>query len=198
MFTLKMMQCMISNQKLRKSKRVLCALMRLLPFHLQFCLILFLCSCYTGNPYPYQPPYMTPRYIRNPPPPNDSTVPTYQDSYSNYVPERPYPPPHSGPAFSQVSTHGFPPPPHYDSRRHTPYPGHPPPQPFAPPRDEMVRMSPVPVDGPPAGMPPPQGGAPGSLYHPDARERYPPEGYPPPGPHHGQMRQYVRVRTDGS
>ncbi|KAL2097973.1 hypothetical protein ACEWY4_007180 [Coilia grayii] len=146
-----------------------------------------------GNPYPYQPPqYITPRYIRNPPPPNDSAVPTYQDSYSSYVPERPYPPPHSGPAFSTVSTHGFPPPPHYDSRRHTPYPGHPPPQAFAPPRDELVRMSPVPVDVPPAPMPPPQAGAPGSLYHPDSRERYPPEGYAPPGPHPGQMRSYVR------
>ncbi|KAG5285975.1 hypothetical protein AALO_G00009610 [Alosa alosa] len=142
----------------------------------------------TGNPYPYQPSPYVQRYIRNPPPPNESSVPPYPESYPSYVPERPYPAPHSGPAFSQ----GFPPPPHYDSRRHTPYPGHPPPQSYAPPRDEMVRMSPVPVDVPQAPMPPPPAGAAGSLYHPDSRERYPLEGYPPHGPHPGHMRSYGR------
>ncbi|XP_030631278.1 roquin-1 isoform X2 [Chanos chanos] len=148
----------------------------------------------TGNPYPYQPPqYVPSRYIRNPPPPSDSAMTPYQDPYPGYGPERPYPGPHSGPPFS--APHPYPPPSHYDAQRHTPYAGPPPPpQSFAPPREDLVRMSPVPLDIPPAPMPPPSTGAAGSLYHPESslRERYPPEGYYPAGPHPGQMRSHVR------
>uniref|UniRef100_A0A3B1ITD9 RING-type E3 ubiquitin transferase n=1 Tax=Astyanax mexicanus TaxID=7994 RepID=A0A3B1ITD9_ASTMX len=148
------------------------------------------------NPYPYQPSqYVPPRYIRNPPPPGESAVAPYQDPYPGYGPERQYPGPPSGPPFSAVNPHPYPLPSHYDSRRHGPYAGPPPPpQSFAPPRDELVRMSPVPLDVPPAAMPPPTAGTAGSLYHPDSssRERYPPEGYYPPAPHPGQMRSHVR------
>lgn len=149
-----------------------------------------------GNPYPYQPSqYVPPRYIRNPPPPGESAVAPYQDPYPGYGPERQYPGPPSGPPFSAVNPHPYPLPSHYDSRRHGPYAGPPPPpQSFAPQRDELVRMSPVPLDVPPAAMPPPTAGTAGSLYHPDSssRERYPPEGYYPPAPHPGQIRSHVR------
>ncbi|XP_028832222.1 roquin-1 isoform X2 [Denticeps clupeoides] len=144
----------------------------------------------TGNPYPYPHQYVPQRYVRNPPPPSESAM--YPDSYPGY--ERQYPAPPTGPPFSAVSSHGFPPPPHYDSRRHVPCPGPPPPQQsFGPPREELVRMSPVPMDMPPPSMPPPPAAGSSSLYHPEAaRERYPPEGYCPPGGHPGQMRPYVR------
>lgn len=157
--------------------------------------VTFFCSA--GNPYPYQPTqYVPPRYIRNPPPPGESAVAPYQDTYPGYGPERQYPGPHSGPPFSTVSPHPYPPPSHYDGRRHGPYPGPPPPpQSFAPPRDDLVRMSPVPLDVPPAPLPPATAGVAGSLYHPDSssRDRYPPDGYYPPAPHPGQMRSHVRV-----
>ncbi|XP_017327868.1 roquin-1 isoform X1 [Ictalurus punctatus] len=144
-----------------------------------------------GTPYPYQPTqYVPPRYIRNPLSSGDAP---YQDPYSAYGPDRQYPPPHhSGPPFSGVSTHPYPPPSHYDTRRHGPYaapPPPPPPQPFGPPRDELVRMSPVSLDAPPTP------GAPSSLYHAEvaSRERYPPEGYyHPPAPHPGQIRSHIR------
>ncbi|KAI5103852.1 roquin, partial [Silurus meridionalis] len=142
----------------------------------------------TGAPYPYQQ-YVPPRYIRNPLPSADAP---YQDPYSAYGPDRQYPPPHhSGPPFSGVNAHPYPPPSHYDARRQGPYatpPPPPPPQSFGPPRDELVRMSPVPLDVPPTP------GAPASLYHPApaSRERYPPEGYYPPAPHPGQIRAHIR------
>ncbi|XP_065125243.1 roquin-1 [Paramisgurnus dabryanus] len=143
-----------------------------------------------GNPYPYQPPqYVSPRYIRNPPPPGESAVSPYPEPYPGYGPERPYQSHHSGPPFS---AHPYAPPSHY-SRRHGHYPA-PPPQ-FAPPRDDLVRMSPVPLDVPPASMPPPQAGAAGSLYHSQessSRDRYPQEGYYPTGPHPSQMRSHMR------
>ncbi|XP_036376727.1 roquin-1a isoform X2 [Megalops cyprinoides] len=141
----------------------------------------------TGNPYPYQPSqYVQQRFIRNAPPPSEPGMPPYQDPYPGpYVPERQYPSPQSGHQFSAMTQHVYPP--HYDSRRHSPYPGPPPPQSF-PPRDEPVRMSPVPVDMPPP-PPPPSAGSP---YLPESsRERYPPEGYYPVGPHPGQMRSYT-------
>ncbi len=95
-----------------------------------------------GNPYPYQPPqYVPPRYIRNPPPPGE---PPYPEPYPGYGPDRQYPSQHSGPPFS---AHTYAPPSHY-SRRHGHYPA--PPPPFAQPRDDLVRMSPVPLDVPPA------------------------------------------------
>ncbi|XP_060729841.1 roquin-1 isoform X1 [Tachysurus vachellii] len=141
----------------------------------------------TATPYPYQPTqYVPTRYIRNPLPSGDAS---YQDPYPAYGPERQYPPPHhSGPPFS--GAHPYPPPSHYDARRHGPYavpPPPPPPQPFGPPRDELVRMSPVSLDVPHTP------GAPNSLYHPEAasRERYPPEGYYPPAPHSGQIRSHI-------
>lgn len=144
----------------------------------------------SGNPYPYQPQYVSPRYIRNPPPPGESAVPPYTEPYQGYGPESQYQGHHSGPPFS---AHTYGPPPHY-SRRHGHYPT--PPPPFAPPRDDLVRMSPVPLDVPPSAMPPPPSGAAGSLYHPQetsSRDRYPPDGYYPAGPH--QMRSHLRVSS---
>ncbi|XP_062849006.1 roquin-1 isoform X3 [Trichomycterus rosablanca] len=138
-----------------------------------------------GTPYPYQPPqYVPPRYIRNPLPPGDAP---YQDPYPTYGPERHYPPSHHS-----FLGHPYPPPSHYDSRRHGPYPAPPPPphtQPFGPSRDDLVRMSPGPLDVPPATP-----AVPGSLYHSEAtsRERYPPEGYYLPTPHPGQIRSHIR------
>ncbi|XP_009295592.1 roquin-1 isoform X3 [Danio rerio] len=140
-----------------------------------------------GNPYAYQPPqYVSHRYIRNPPPPGESAVPPYPEPYPGYGPESQYQSHHSSPSFS---THTYAPPSHY-SRRHYPAP----PPPFAPPRDDLVRMSPVPLDLPPAAMPPPAGAA-GSLYHTQetsSRDRYAPDGYYPAGPHHSQMRSHIR------
>lgn len=129
--------------------------------------------------YPYQQPtqYAPQRYIRNPPPPSEPAGPPYQDPYPDYgPPDRPYPAPHSGPPFS------YPPPSHYDTRgRHGPYPG---PQPYPSQRDDMVRMSPAPLDVPP-----------NHLYHQEqvTRERYPPEGYYPTGAQPQSMRSNVRV-----
>ncbi|KAK6302509.1 hypothetical protein J4Q44_G00268640 [Coregonus suidteri] len=131
-----------------------------------------------GYPYQQPPQYSTQRYIRNPPPPGEPAGPAYQDPYPGYgPPERPYPAPHSAPPFSY--------PPHYDTRgRHDPYPGPPPPpQPYSSQRDDMVRMSPAPLDVPP-----------NHPYHQEqaARERYPPEGYYPTGAQPQSMRSYVR------
>uniref|UniRef100_A0A673JUC7 RING-type E3 ubiquitin transferase n=1 Tax=Sinocyclocheilus rhinocerous TaxID=307959 RepID=A0A673JUC7_9TELE len=145
---------------------------------------------FSGNPYPYQPPqYVSPRYIRNPPPPGE---PPYPESYPGYGPDRQYPSHHSGPPFS---AHTYAQPSHY-SRRHGHYPA--PPPPFAPTRDDLVRMSPVPLDVPPAAMPPPPAGPAGSLYHsqePSSRDRYPPDGYYTAGPHSSQMRSHIGVSS---
>uniref|UniRef100_A0A667WM19 RING-type E3 ubiquitin transferase n=1 Tax=Myripristis murdjan TaxID=586833 RepID=A0A667WM19_9TELE len=140
---------------------------------------------FTGYTY-QQPPQYVRGYVRNPPPPNESAGPPYQEPYPGYgPPERPYQAPHSGPPFS------YPPPPHYDTRgRHGPYPGPPPPpQPYPSQRDDLVRMSPAPLD-----VPPPSAGQGGSLYHsePTARDRYPPDGYYPPGAQPPPMRPYPR------
>uniref|UniRef100_A0A8C1PN87 RING-type E3 ubiquitin transferase n=1 Tax=Cyprinus carpio TaxID=7962 RepID=A0A8C1PN87_CYPCA len=118
----------------------------------------------------------------------DSWMPPYPEPYPGYVPDRQYPSHHSGPPFS---AHTYAPASHY-SRRHGHY--HVPPPQFAPPRDDLVRMSPVPLDVPPAAMPPPPAGAAGSLYHPQeasSRDRYPQDGYYPPGPHPSQMRSHI-------
>uniref|UniRef100_A0A4W6E3D0 RING-type E3 ubiquitin transferase n=1 Tax=Lates calcarifer TaxID=8187 RepID=A0A4W6E3D0_LATCA len=127
----------------------------------------------TGYPYQQPPQYVPRDYIRNPPPPSESGPP-YQDPYPGYgPPERPYQAPHSGPAFS------YPHPPHYDRSRHGAYTGPPPPpQPYPSQRDNLVRMSPAPMD-----VPPPSAAQANSLYHqePSARDRYPPDGYYPPG-----------------
>uniref|UniRef100_A0A667WCY0 RING-type E3 ubiquitin transferase n=1 Tax=Myripristis murdjan TaxID=586833 RepID=A0A667WCY0_9TELE len=148
-------------------------------------------SQYEPSQYPagytyQQPPQYVRGYVRNPPPPNESAGPPYQEPYPGYgPPERPYQAPHSGPPFS------YPPPPHYDTRgRHGPYPGPPPPpQPYPSQRDDLVRMSPAPLD-----VPPPSAGQGGSLYHsePTARDRYPPDGYYPPGAQPPPMRPYPR------
>ncbi|KAM3866472.1 roquin-1 [Diretmus argenteus] len=140
----------------------------------------------TGYPYQHPPQYVPRGYIRNPPPPSESAGPPYQDPYSGYgPPERPYPASHSGPPFSYA------PPPHYDNRgRHGPYPGPPPPpQPYPSQRDDLVRMSPAPLE-----VPPPAAGQGGSLYHPEpsARDRYPPDSYYPPSAQPPPMRAYAR------
>ncbi|CAB1314198.1 unnamed protein product, partial [Coregonus sp. 'balchen'] len=127
-----------------------------------------------GNPpYPYQPSQYPPqpRYIRNPPPPNDPALPPYPEPPypGTYPQERQCPPPPqpSGPHFSNANPHGYPPPPHYDGRRHPAYPP-PPPQSY-PHRED------------PSSMPADEA----------SRERYPPEGYHPPGPHPSHMRPYT-------
>ncbi|XP_042573833.1 roquin-1 isoform X2 [Cyprinus carpio] len=139
----------------------------------------------TGNPYQYQPPqYVPSRYIRNPPP----GEPPYPEPYPGYGPDRQYSSHHSGPHFS---AHTYAQPSHY-SRRHGHYPA--PPPPFAQTRDDLVRMSPVPLDVPPGAMPQPPAGPAGSLYHsqePSSRDRYPPDGYYTAGPHPSQMRSHI-------
>ncbi|XP_076000728.1 roquin-1 isoform X2 [Genypterus blacodes] len=145
----------------------------------------------TGYPYQQPPQYITRGYIRNPPPPSESAGPPYQDPYPGYGPsERPYQAPHSGPPFSYSH------PPHYDTRgRHGAYPGPPPPpQPYPSQREELVRMSPAPLD-----VPPPSAGQAGSLYHPEpnSRDRYPPDGYYPPGAQPPPMRGYGRGPSYG-
>uniref|UniRef100_A0A673B5M2 RING-type E3 ubiquitin transferase n=1 Tax=Sphaeramia orbicularis TaxID=375764 RepID=A0A673B5M2_9TELE len=139
----------------------------------------------TGYPYQQPPQYLPRDYIRNPQPPSESAGPPYQDPYPGYgPPERPYQAPHSGPPFS------YPHPPHYDRGRHATYTGPPPPpQPYPPQRDGLVRMSPAPLD-----VPPQSAGQANSLYHPEpnSRDRYPPDGYYPPGAQPPPMRAYVR------
>uniref|UniRef100_A0A673B936 RING-type E3 ubiquitin transferase n=1 Tax=Sphaeramia orbicularis TaxID=375764 RepID=A0A673B936_9TELE len=128
----------------------------------------------TGYPYQQPPQYLPRDYIRNPQPPSESAGPPYQDPYPGYgPPERPYQAPHSGPPFS------YPHPPHYDRGRH----------PYPPQRDGLVRMSPAPLD-----VPPQSAGQANSLYHPEpnSRDRYPPDGYYPPGAQPPPMRAYVR------
>uniref|UniRef100_A0A8C2JF85 RING-type E3 ubiquitin transferase n=1 Tax=Cyprinus carpio TaxID=7962 RepID=A0A8C2JF85_CYPCA len=128
----------------------------------------------TGNPYQYQPPqYVPSRYIRNPPP----GEPPYPEPYPGYGPDRQYSSHHSGPPFS---AHTYAQPSHY-SRRHGHYPA--PPPPFAQTRDDLVRMSPVPLDVPPGAMPQPP--------EPSSRDRYPPDGYYTAGPHPSQMRSHI-------
>lgn len=132
-------------------------------------------TCPPGYPYQQPPQYSTQRYIRSLPTPSEPAGPPYQDRYPGYgPPERPYPAPHSTPPYSYL--------PHYDTRgRHGPYPG---PQPYPSQRDDMVRMSPAPLDVPP-----------NHLYHQEqvTRERYPPEGYYPTGAQPQSMRSNVRV-----
>lgn len=130
----------------------------------------------SGNPpYPYQSSQYLPqpRYVRNLPPPNDPATPTYPESpYPGTYPQEHECPQPSGPHFSNANPHGYPPPPHYDGRRHPSYPP-PPPQTY-PHREE------------PSSMPADEA----------SRERYPPEGYQPAGPHPGHMRPYAtRVST---
>uniref|UniRef100_A0A8D3CWK0 RING-type E3 ubiquitin transferase n=1 Tax=Scophthalmus maximus TaxID=52904 RepID=A0A8D3CWK0_SCOMX len=149
--------------------------------------IIVFCLFFSGYPYQQPPQYVHRDYIRNPPPSNDSGPP-YQDPYPGYgPPERPYQAPHSGPTFSYPHT------PHYDRGRHGTYSGPPPPpQPYPSQRDNLVRMSPAPLD-----VPPPSAGQANSLYHqePSGRDRYPPDGYYPPGAQAPPMRAYVRVST---
>lgn len=136
----------------------------------------------SGYPYQQQPQYVPRDYIRNPPPLSESGPP-YHDPYPGYgPPERSYQAPHSGPPFS------YPHPPHYDRGRHGTYTGPPPPpQPYPSQRDGLVRMSPAPLD-----VPPPSAGQTNSLYHtePSSRDRYPPDGYYPPGAPPQPMRAY--------
>uniref|UniRef100_A0A8C7LFX8 RING-type E3 ubiquitin transferase n=1 Tax=Oncorhynchus kisutch TaxID=8019 RepID=A0A8C7LFX8_ONCKI len=130
-------------------------------------------SQYEPSQYP-QGEYSTQRYIRNLPTPSEPAGLPYQDPYPGYgPPERPYPAPHSGTPYSYL--------PHYDTRgRHGPYPG---PLPYPSQRDDMVRMSPAPLDMPP-----------NHHYQQEqaARERYPPEGYYPTGAQPQSMRSNVR------
>ncbi|XP_058887889.1 roquin-1-like isoform X1 [Acipenser ruthenus] len=127
-----------------------------------------------GVPYPYpSSQYPQPRYAR--PAPSEPGM-QYPDHYP-YMQDRQYPgPPVQYPPMAQPVY-----PAHCDVRR--PYG---PPQSFQ--REEMVRMSPGPVE-----VPPPASGSP---YLSESRERYPPEGYPPEvypaGPHPSQMRPYHR------
>uniref|UniRef100_A0A3B4AMV8 RING-type E3 ubiquitin transferase n=1 Tax=Periophthalmus magnuspinnatus TaxID=409849 RepID=A0A3B4AMV8_9GOBI len=138
----------------------------------------------TGYHYQQPPQYVTRDYVRNPQPPSEAGGPPYQDPYPGYAPpERPYQASHSGPPFS------YPHPQHYDRGRHGNYNGPPPPpQPYPPQRESLVRMSPAPLDVPP------QSGQANSLYHqePNPRDRYPPDGYYPPGTQPPPMRPYVR------
>ncbi|XP_041847839.1 roquin-1 isoform X4 [Melanotaenia boesemani] len=142
--------------------------------------------CYETRPPPasqYEPPQYPTGYPYQQPP--------YPDPYPGYgPPERPYQPPHSGPPFSyhhpsqydrgRHATHGIPPPP---------------PQAYPSPRDDLVRMSPAPLD-----VPPPSAGRPNSLYHQElsARDRYPPDGYYPQSAQPPPMRTYVRGPSYGS
>ncbi|XP_051977883.1 roquin-1a [Xyrauchen texanus] len=117
-----------------------------------------------GNPYPHHHGHQ--RYSRHPVPPPEPGMPPYQDSYTNsYTSERQYANPSS-------STHyGYPS--HHDGRRHPAYSGHPHSQAF-PPREELVRRSPAPLDVPPPLQP--QSSA--SSYLPEsAQERYDTENY---------------------
>ncbi|XP_061652440.1 roquin-1 isoform X1 [Phyllopteryx taeniolatus] len=136
-----------------------------------------------GYPYQQPPQYVSRDYIRNPLPPSESGPP--YDPYPGYgPPERPYQAPHSGPHFS------YPHPSHYDRGRHGTYSGPPPPpQPYPSQRDGLVRISAAPLD-----VPPQSAGQANSLYHtePSVRDRYPPEGYYPPGAPSQPMRTYLR------
>lgn len=146
-------------------------------------------SAFYFSGYAYQHPYVPRDYMRNPPAPSESGPP-YQDPYPGYgPPERPYQAPHSGQNFSYHH------PPHYERGRHGTYSGPPPPpQPYASQRDSLVRMSPAPLD-----VAPPSAGQVNPLYHqePTARDRYPPDGYYPPGAQAPPMRGYARVSMFG-
>ncbi|XP_039623151.1 roquin-1a isoform X1 [Polypterus senegalus] len=125
-----------------------------------------------GVPYPYpSSQYVQPRYARSG---TSEQNMQYTDPYVGpYLPDRQYPgqptqyPPMAQPVYS----------PAHEMRRTFP-------QPASFQREEIVRMSPVPVEVPaPAAV---------SPYLSEARERYPPEGYCPVGPHPSQMRSYPR------
>ncbi|XP_051979807.1 roquin-1-like isoform X1 [Xyrauchen texanus] len=128
-----------------------------------------------GNPYPHHHGHS--RYGRHPAPPSEPGMAPYQDSYpSSYASERQY----SNPSSS--SHYGYPS--HHDDRRHPAYSGHSHSQAF-PPREEMVRRSPAPLDVPPPLQP--QSTA--SPYLPEsAQERYDTENYN----HSSQIRNYHR------
>ncbi|XP_048846104.1 roquin-1 [Brienomyrus brachyistius] len=140
-----------------------------------------------GNPYGYQPPqFVQARYIRNPPPPADSGLPPYQDPYQSYSTERQYSST-QGPQFPAVPQQVYPP--HYDGRRHAAYAAPPPPlQPF-PAHDDLVRISPVPVD---VSLQAPLPAAASQHHSESSRDRFPPEGYCPAGAQHSQARTYSR------
>uniref|UniRef100_A0A8C6PCI1 RING-type E3 ubiquitin transferase n=1 Tax=Nothobranchius furzeri TaxID=105023 RepID=A0A8C6PCI1_NOTFU len=144
-------------------------------------LIIFLTLSVHLPGYPYQQQYVRDPYMRNPPPPSDSGPP-YHDPYTGYgPPERPYPA-HHGPPFSYAH------PPHYDRGRPGTY-SNPPPQPYPPQSNSLVKMSQAPVDVPPSST-----GPANPLYHqePSPRDRYPTDGYYPPGNQSPHMRTYVR------
>uniref|UniRef100_A0A3B3R9T9 RING-type E3 ubiquitin transferase n=1 Tax=Paramormyrops kingsleyae TaxID=1676925 RepID=A0A3B3R9T9_9TELE len=132
-----------------------------------------------GTPYPYQPsPYLPKRYLRTSSQASEPGLLPYQEPYAGpYVPERQYTTPQSGPQFSAMFHH-------YDARR-------PPPtsQSYLP-RDDLVRMSPGPVDVPPPPPPPPP--STGSAYlQESSRELYSSDTYCPVGPHI-QVRPWVK------
>ncbi|XP_023387032.1 roquin-1 isoform X5 [Pteropus vampyrus] len=129
------------------------------------------------EPAPYQqgvyytpPPQCVSRFVR-PPPSAPEPGPPYLDHYPPYLQDRV--------VSSQYSTQPqqYPPmyPPHYDGRRVYP----------APPREELFRESLIPIEIPPAAVPP---------YVPESRERYQQmEGYYPVAPHPTQIRpSYIR------
>lgn len=129
------------------------------------------------EPAPYQQGvYYTPqpqcvsRFVR-PPPSAPDPGPPYLDHYPPYLQDRV--------VSSQYGTQPqqYPPmyPPHYDGRRVYP----------APPREELFRESLIPIEIPPAAVPP---------YVPESRERYQQmEGYYPVAPHPTQIRpSYIR------
>ncbi|XP_023669032.1 roquin-1a isoform X3 [Paramormyrops kingsleyae] len=135
-----------------------------------------------GTPYPYQPsPYLPKRYLRTSSQASEPGLLPYQEPYAGpYVPERQYTTPQSGPQFSAMFHH-------YDARR-------PPPtsQSYLP-RDDLVRMSPGPVDVPPPPPPPPP--STGSAYlQESSRELYSSDTYCPVGPHI-QVRPWVKPNT---
>ncbi|XP_018582319.1 roquin-1a isoform X3 [Scleropages formosus] len=106
----------------------------------------------TGGNYQYQSaPYFQDRYVRNPQPATEtselSMVP-YQDPYrGSYMQECQYPKPQFPAMMHMYGSH-------YDGRRHPTCEGSQIGQSY-PRRDELVRMSPVPVDVPHAHAPPP-------------------------------------------
>lgn len=127
-------------------------------------------SRHTGVYYTPQPQCVS-RFVR-PPPSAPDPGPPYLDHYPPYLQDRV--------VSSQYGTQPqqYPPmyPPHYDGRRVYP----------APPREELFRESLIPIEIPPAAVPP---------YVPESRERYQQmEGYYPVAPHPTQIRpSYIRV-----
>ncbi|XP_055964586.1 roquin-1 [Sorex fumeus] len=128
-----------------------------------------------GMYYPPPPPCVS-RFVR-PPPTTAEPAPPYLEHYPPYLQERV--------VSSQYGAQPqqYPPmyPPHYDGRRLYPPPSY--------GREEVFRESPVPLDIPPAAVPP---------YVPEPRERYPQmDAYYPVSPHPAQLRPYVRESPYG-